>query len=43
MKKAFVSLETEAKKTHLQFNQGKTKYMPITKKGCAGGRTLNRN
>jgi hypothetical protein len=37
MKEAFISLEKAAKKMHLQINQDKTKYMPITKKGCAGG------
>jgi hypothetical protein len=32
MKKAFTNLEKAAKKMHLQINQGKTKYMPVTKK-----------
>jgi hypothetical protein len=30
MKEAFISLEKAAKKMHLQINQEKTKYMPIT-------------
>jgi DNA topoisomerase IB len=34
MKEAFTNLEKAARKTHLQINQGKTKYMPVTKKIC---------
>jgi hypothetical protein len=32
MKEAFTNLEKAAKKMHLQINQGKTKYVPVTKK-----------
>jgi hypothetical protein len=41
MKKAFVSLETAAKKMYFQFNQEKTQYMTITTKGSACGCTLD--
>jgi hypothetical protein len=34
MKQAFTNLEKAAKKMHLQINQGKTKYMPVTNKIC---------
>jgi hypothetical protein len=34
MKEAFTNLEKAAKKMHLQINQGKAKYMPVTKKIC---------
>jgi hypothetical protein len=37
MKEAFTNLEKAAKKMHLQKNQGKTKYMPVTKKLCTDG------
>jgi hypothetical protein len=33
MKEAFSSLEKAAKEMHLQVNQVKTKYMPVTKRG----------
>jgi hypothetical protein len=32
-------LEKAARKMHLQINQGKTKYMPVTKKICTDGPT----
>jgi hypothetical protein len=34
MKEAFINLERAAKKMHLQINQDKTKYVPVTKKDC---------
>jgi hypothetical protein len=34
MKEAFTNLEKEAMKMHLQINQGKTKYVTVTKKIC---------
>jgi hypothetical protein len=37
MKDAFTNLEKAAKKMHLQINQEKTKYIPVTKKICADG------
>jgi hypothetical protein len=37
MKKDFTNLEKAAKKMHLQINQGKTKYMTVTKKICMDG------
>jgi hypothetical protein len=40
MKETFISLEKAAKKMNLQINQEKTKYIPITKKGCVGGPPL---
>jgi hypothetical protein len=43
MKDALISLEKAAKKMHLQINQEKTKYMPITKKGCSGSPPLIEN
>jgi hypothetical protein len=39
MKEAFTNLEKAARKLHLQINQGKTKYMPVTKKICTDGPT----
>jgi hypothetical protein len=39
MKEAFVNLEKAARKMHLQINQGKTKYMPVTKQICTDGPT----
>jgi sorting nexin-29 len=39
MKEAFTNLEKAAKKMHQQINQGKTKYMPVTKKICTDGPT----
>jgi hypothetical protein len=35
MKEAFTSLEKAAREMHLNINQGKTKYMPVTKKDCS--------
>jgi sorting nexin-29 len=32
-----INLEEAAKKMHLQINQEKTKYMPVTKKACTDG------
>jgi sorting nexin-29 len=37
MKETFLNLERAAKKTNLQINQNKTKYMPVTKNECANG------
>jgi hypothetical protein len=37
MKEAFINLEKAEKKMHLQINQEKTKYMPVTKKACTDG------
>jgi sorting nexin-29 len=34
MKEAFTNLEKAAKKMHLNINQEKTKYMPVTRKDC---------
>jgi sorting nexin-29 len=34
MKEAFTKSEKAAKKTHLNINQEKTKYMPVTRKDC---------
>jgi sorting nexin-29 len=34
MKEAFTNLEKAAKKMHLNVNQEKTKYMPVTRKDC---------
>jgi sorting nexin-29 len=39
MKEAFTNLEKAARKMHLQINQGKTKYMPVTKKIYTDGPT----
>jgi hypothetical protein len=35
MKKAFTSMEKAAREMHLNINQDKTKYMPVTKKDCS--------
>jgi hypothetical protein len=40
MNEAFFSLEKAVKNVYLQINQEKTKYMPITMEGCAGGPPL---
>jgi hypothetical protein len=34
MKEAFTNLKKAAKKMHLNINQEKTKYMPVTRKDC---------
>jgi hypothetical protein len=39
MKEAFTDFKKAAKKMHLQINQGKTKYMPVTKQICTDGHT----
>jgi sorting nexin-29 len=39
MKEAFANLKKAARKMHLQINQGKTKYMPVTKQICSDGPT----
>jgi sorting nexin-29 len=35
MKEAFTSLEKAGREMHLDINQGKTKYMPVTKRDCS--------
>jgi hypothetical protein len=35
VKEAFTSLGKTAREMHLNINQGKTKCMPVTKKGCS--------
>jgi hypothetical protein len=35
MKEAFTHLEKAAKKTHLNINQEKIKYMPVMRKDCS--------
>jgi hypothetical protein len=42
MIEAFITFEIAADKLHLQINQEKTKYMPVTKRACRWP-TLDRN
>jgi hypothetical protein len=35
MKETFTSLEKAAREMHLNINQDKIKYMPVTKKDCS--------
>jgi hypothetical protein len=40
MQEAFLNLERAAKQMHLEINQSKTKYMPVTKNECPNGPVL---